>query len=382
MRYLPQDERQVPLAVKYETKEIWPKAKEIFGVCSTGAAIIVALHDNALIGNLETSYSRSCAYYNSRNNHPLLSFRRVVRNIDWLDRDGWIDNFKQCQGGRGWQSFMKATPDLVAVVSGLLHGLHLPIEQPRSPIVLRVDGRPIDCPSSRQTRAMERDVMAINEALRATRIVSANGANLAAPVARIFNDTFNRGGRFYGMGGSWQNIPADERANILMDDTPVAELDYGALHPSLLYAEIGTVPPANCYTIGNWPRPLVKLALLVLINAKNKIAALGAIEHSAEMAALGLDCPKTRRQFANKLIDDIKDLHRPIAKFFHTDAGARLMRVDSDLASSVMGGLRKKGIVALPVHDSFVVQAPQLPFLEETMRDCAAEIGLPAISVS
>lgn len=374
MRYLPQDERDIPLAVKYETSAIWPDIKASFGVGRTGAAIAMALFDAALVDRM-VSYSRNALFYSARKNHPLLSFRSVVRDVDALDAAGWLIHDKQVPGGRGWQSRMAATPEFLGELNKLARPL--PLAMPRKLIMLRdKDGCPLDVPRNREVSRMEKGVAAVNEALASVEVRGADGLNLDARVARIFNGDMSRGGRFYGLGTSWQNIPSDDRLRIQIDGEPVVELDFSTLHPALLYAEVCAPVPDDCYIIGNWPRPLVKRGLLVLINAPNFQSARFNLAHCDDMAALEPFDIEDALVLASRLIADIKARHRPIAKFFHTDAGARLMRKDSDLAAAILARLRRKGIVALPVHDSFLVAEQHADELEAAMHECASERGL------
>ena len=112
MRYLPEDARDIPLAVKYETSSIWPEVKRLFGVDATGAAIAMALRDASLADKM-TSYPRSRLFYDGRDCHLMLSYRKVMRAVDNLDAGGWLVHHKQCPGGRGWQSAMAATPEFL-----------------------------------------------------------------------------------------------------------------------------------------------------------------------------------------------------------------------------------------------------------------------------
>lgn len=376
MRFLPQDAQQVPLAVKYETSRLWPDAKALLGVNSTGAAIAVALYDARLIGDGMVSYSRSQNYYCGRTNHPLLGYRNVVGAASTLDRGGWIDHCKQVPGGRGWQSAMKANYALCDVMNRL-GAASLPIEIPRQPIILRdAQGLPLDVPRSRTVSRMAREIYAVNEAISSTDARSESGARLDAPVVRIFNRDMKRGGRLYGVGASWQNVQREARQRMTIDGEPVAELDFSTLHPAMLYAEIGAPLPVDCYDISPWPRPLVKRGFLVLINALNIASARLALAHCDAMQDLTPATEQVALRFASSLITDIKARHAPIAKFFHTDAGARLMRSDSDLAVAIMQRLMRKGILAFPVHDSFMVPVSKRDALEEAMLMCAAECGL------
>ena len=163
---------------------------------------------------------------------------------------------------------------------------------------------------------------------------------------RVFNrNSFSLGGRFYG--GWWQNIPSECRANITINGLPTIELDYPRLHPTLLYAEIGTAMCGDPYDLANWPRGLVKIGFNTLVNADTREAAIRSIAN--EIGGEGAYAK------AKSLICDIEAKHPLIAPMFGSGAGLRLMRRDSDMAELLMLRLVKRGVVALPIHDSFVV---------------------------
>ena len=52
---------------------------------------------------------------------------------------------------------------------------------------------------------------------------------------------------------------------------------------------------------------------------------------------------------------EIETKHRPIAHMFGSGAGLRLMRRDSDMTEHLLLRLAKRGIVTLPIHDSYIV---------------------------
>ena len=66
---------------------------------------------------------------------------------------------------------------------------------------------------------------------------------------RIFNQDFNRGGRFYAEDGSWQTLSKAERQQIVISGEPAIEIDYSTFHPSLAYAEYGLPTPLDAYEI-------------------------------------------------------------------------------------------------------------------------------------
>lgn len=378
-------DRDIPLSVKYETKPLWRDCAQHFEVAPTGAAIAVALYEAAMIGNSLTSYSRSRDYYAKQRRHPLLSYCKVVPAVDRLADGGWIENYKQRPGGRGWQSSMIATPPLVSAVSNILAAVPpLRLNRPLRTILLRdQDGIELDLPQTREIQRMSRKIEAINEAITASDVRAVSGVGLSCPVVRIFNadQKLSRGGRMYAAGTSWQNIPKMDRSRIKIDDEAVVEIDYSTLHPAMLYAEAGAPLPADCYDIGDWDRSAVKLGLLTLINAGSRMEAWHSLAHNADFSPTPSGSPAAF-ELAARLIDDIKRAHSPISGAFHRDAGARLMRQDSDLAIAVVTALMNRSIVALPVHDSFLVPASKRDELEAAMLTAAHSFGLRNVRVA
>ncbi|MGV3554098.1 MAG: hypothetical protein ACO1OD_02470 [Croceibacterium sp.] len=376
---LDDDQSHIPLVVKYETSGIWPDMRDLLGVSRTGAAIGVALYEAHQVGKA-VSYSRSRKYYDERNTHPLLTYKRTRNAVDSLDDLGLIDHFRQLPGVRGRQSAMKATPKLIARVETIVaaHG-NLPLEMPRRGIILHDDERrPVALPQTRELARMNSKVVSINEVLLSADVREDSGLLLSAPVVRIFNRTLARGGRLYAQGASWQNMARLARSAVTINGEAVVELDFATLHPAMLYAEAGAPLPVDCYALPGWDRKLVKLGLLILINARNVASARMCIAHRPEMDAA--DEQYALRQ-ASMLIGAIKAAHRPIAWALHSDAGARLMRKDSEIAKDVLLKLNSQGIIALPLHDSFLVPKSKRNELETAMHEAAYHAGLRAVRV-
>ena len=110
-----------------------------------------------------------------------------------------------------------------------------------------------------------------------------------------------------------------------------------------------------------------------LINADDELSAMQSIAGSiGGSGALGK---------ARTLIEQIKSKHSAIADAFGTGAGLRLMRVDSDMAETVLLRLIGRGIVGLPIHDSFIVEERHSGILAQTMDD-VLDLTLQRISGS
>jgi hypothetical protein len=179
---------------------------------------------------------------------------------------------------------------------------------------------------------------------------------------RIFNNgQFDQGGRFYG--GWWQNIPSAWRGLIVMDpfNTPTLEFDYSGLHVKLLYAKEGQHYEGDPYTIEGLPqysRPILKLVLLVALNASNIDEAAHAIRQRINRDGLKWD--EEQDMEIDVLIQTFRHFHEELnqARYFFSGYGVRLQYLDSQIAEYVMVEAMKEGIVILPVHDSFIFAEP------------------------
>ena len=371
-------DRDTPLSLRWEPRRHWPALRHEFGRDETTSAVILAL----VTAGGWVSYARHKPHYSvpRRYRSRLYTYRRIVGAADHLDALGLIAHHRAAPNQRGWQSSMKATPELIARTSQIISlGPRLEIARPGESVILRdTNGALLDYRDTASSRRMRRSLEQLNEAIRSTEISD----NAASPLVRIFNRNFRRGGRFYAQGGGWQSMKKEARKQITIAGESVVEIDYKTLHPAILYAQAGAPLPKECYAIDSWPRPLVKLALLVLINAESRASARFAIAHHTTMAAIATPGSHEARAAAARLIDDVKRVHRPITWAFHTDKGAELMNIDSHLAETVMHLMLRQGVVVLPVHDSFLVPASKAELLEEAMLQAAHEAGFRALQIA
>jgi hypothetical protein len=172
---------------------------------------------------------------------------------------------------------------------------------------------------------------------------------------RVFNNSsFEDGGRFYG--GWWLNIPKDYRKYIEIGRKPTVELDYSGHHFRILYAMESLTPPDDPYDLPDFKREDQKTAGMIIINASDEGAAAHAIQSE------GI-------QNVKRLIKALKVHHAPIAKYFFTGEGNKLMHKDSILAERVMLRMLESGSTILPVHDSFIVRNSYETELEEIMQE-------------
>ncbi|WP_417463572.1 hypothetical protein [Kordiimonas sp.] len=179
-----------------------------------------------------------------------------------------------------------------------------------------------------------------------------------ASMTRIFNNSdWQQGGRFYGPW--WQRIPSQYRSLITINGHATTERDYSGMHLRLLYHQEGLPIPEHWdpYDIPALPgmrRELIKKATNMMLNGKDP---------KRMSFPEGTACPFTFME----TVEAIQKHHRPIASHFLTGVGLFLQRKDSDIAEEVMLTLMDDDILALCIHDSFIVALPYEQRLLEVM---------------
>ena len=324
-------------------------------------------------GNRSVSYSRNRNHYCALQRYypETYSYRAIVPAVDQLDAWGLIEHDKRIPGGRGLQSRLRPSTDLLEQLANVQV-----IYKPMEIIILRDSaGNPIGYVDNRETRQMRKRMTAINEAIAAQRVGLGeriiregdrldNGGRAQMQMHRVFvRGSWDNCGRL--VGSFWQNLPKPERSTLTINGHSTVEVDYAGMHIRLLYDMVGKLMPGDPYDIDRWPRGQVKVALLIAINARTHRSAVRALAD-----ALRLEGVANPFEAANKLVNAAKAKHPDIAWAFGSDAGVRLMRRDSEIAQQViLEMLRATGIAPLAIHDSFVVPAAHEDRLREAMEN-------------
>jgi hypothetical protein len=180
----------------------------------------------------------------------------------------------------------------------------------------------------------------------------------AITVKRVFNG--EAGGRFYG--GFWQNMPKVDRLKLMLEDSPVVELDYRAIHPTIAYAFQGIEITEDPYLIDGCKRDDVKQAFLVLFNCRDRRHAINTIRSK------GIKNVK-------QLLDRIEQKHSAIKNcFYNPSFGMVLQNTDSWICERILKRLTGDGVTCLPIHDSFIVPVEHKERLREAMDECFYEV--------
>jgi hypothetical protein len=306
------------------------------------------------------SYSRNRNFYSSSRRYrgTAFTYKTVLGAVADCDRQGLIIDRPVAPGNRGWQSSFVATDELIQSWRSTPQSLTY---SERESVWLKNDaGEVVDYRDTQNTRAMRQQLAERREALAPLAIdvpdvewrgqhMFINGSYVLPipgnPVRRIFSrGSWSLHGRAYGW---WQSIPKTARASMTINGEPVADVDYGSLHAAILYNQAGVPFAGDAYDVDGFERNEVKLGFNIAINAKNWPAAVAALA----------DHLKTDRRHCAEIIGAIQRRHRPIKRHFCSDAGVRLMRIDSELILSALRAVNDNGDPALPVHDSLIVPA-------------------------
>ena len=215
------------------------------------------------------------------------------------------------------------------------------------------------------------------------------GSYLIPWTKRVFNETLDYGGRFY---GSFQQLSKQQRSKILIDGFSTVEPDYSGYHINLLYTwqDEQLDLEEDAYAIKGFSRDLVKAVMLPLLNCEKLSNLAGQITKSskpemklyyerwqrkqavyAQRVSLGLRSKQPKKKGylkgfiegipegtnGKEVIEAIKKKHPRIARLFGTkDIGVKLQKQDSEIMAAVLCKLAVQGIPALPIHDSLRVK--------------------------
>jgi hypothetical protein len=226
---------------------------------------------------------------------------------------------------------------------------------------------------------------------------------------RSFIDSLTLGGRMYNTTGGVQTLSQEERAELKLNGKNVVELDFKAMHASLLYEKewqadkeslemwIATEWNGEYNPYGadlsflnvdqekieqfrikyNKPkydpvRNLQKRIVMIALNAKSYPKTCANItthykndydkrdtEQENDCLYYGIEPDfdeKGELEFrSGHSVQAVAYHNSPIAKYFFKDQGVHLQYIDSEILSDVMSKLIMQGEVLLPEHDSVIV---------------------------
>ena len=308
-------------------------------------------------------------YYTSmpkRYNPHLLKGNSIKKAVRLMEELGYLKvhlGFRAIDFKAGLLTRIEALPVLKTKLNATeLEKINVRFHESREIIELKdKDKKLLDYSDSKSIK-MSRFFLIKYNSFLAKQEVTFNHHEVCTKLKRVYNNSsLSLGGRFY---GSFQNLRGRERREMLINGSPVIEIDYRGMHIQMLYAKCGLdLYNEDVYTIKGYERyrNIFKTILQIAINSKSYTSAVTTISFHLKDR-----CPGSNLD-AKVLLDKFLDKHRLISKYFFSGVGLHLQNLDSQIAEFVLTRFYKKGKVALPVHDSFIVTNIDFEFLKESM---------------
>lgn len=361
---------------------------------------------SVIVSNLIACHRKSThlVYTRHRNTKTFIGKRRVsvymlIKCIDWLEKQGYITN---CIG-KAHKSYDKREVSYMDANYKLLREFGLSDEdiqkiendqlEMSEVMVLRDENKKaMEYRETKILKQVKENVQELNKLLAKHDVLTGDGANLNNVYCRIFNETFEYGGRFYRADilRLKQKGGMDQRLDVTIDGESVVEVDYSNLHFRIASAieDMGTYDlPLDVYSgmledeTNMTDRYVVKLAVNIMLNAKSFDSAVRAINQEIEAMP---DKDKITIGSGKSIVSLVKDSYVQFADLFCSgdSYGRRLQNMDSELASDIIQRFISLDKPILPVHDSFVVQRKDLDLLCNCMGECFRErfgvdVGVP-----
>jgi hypothetical protein len=301
----------------------------------------------------------------SRNTHSpeykLVNYsaKNISKVVDFLENKSLVENrpgyFSQDPDQRR-MSRMRANKKLIELFDEYeVNQAEIMEEKKAGLIILRNEFKqPIPFQDTEFTLSATANLQKINDLLSAHNIVIGPDYNIHRKyLHRVFNFDFNHGGRFFG--SDWQRLNSSERQLIKIDNSPVIELDFKSLHPTMLYALKGIQIESDAYKLEGYSseiRAFLKTVMLIRINTESDEHAIRAIQGLINQRKI--EKPSEVNSL-KKLIQAFMEKHGPIRDLFDNDTGLKLQRLDSDICEAVLMEFYEKDIPVLSVHDSFII---------------------------
>lgn len=360
---------------------------------------------NCCIVNLLSCIRKKKLLVYSRNKHEIslskkkISSYKVSKAMDFLEKEGYIVNYVGVpHPDKDKRRISSAIPtDKLLNIFNFTEEVYKEIEMDyvkNADVVLLRDNSKAQAKyfNSDVISEMVGEVKALNLLNHGLDVRDGNGVPLDNIYCRIFNETFDFGGRYYRADILSISNKENERLDVTINGKQVVEVDYSNLHIRLA----GVMENYDLNKLGEDAyvvalddehnlvhRKVVKRAINIMFNCKNRKQAYGAItkvlnsltEEEKEQYTLGT--PK-------EVVDLIFKSYPEFAVDFCSSEyfGKILQNADSHLASDVIREFVRAKKPILPIHDSFITTIDNLDFLCNTMGKCfrdrfEVDVGVP-----
>ena len=338
---------------------------------------------------------RNCTY---TGNLQKISYSRMLNLLDSMEKDGYVNLFigGVVSWGEGGQpedveaSITEMTEKFICLLKSIN----------TSRVVCKDDIDEVEI-KERGTRKimktqgvkgvsnMRQNVLDFNTALIASRI-SLKGIELPdQKYKRVFIENLRTGGRWYNSVGGVQTMDKTLRPFLQIDNQDLTELDFKAMHASILYEQLGASLSKDFdpYAVDLWEmyvdpnfvqqfkvrhgitnydpgRNLVKMATMIGLNAKDQKGAVKALSQKVgqDRSKYGTKDERKALYYGIKgedfkqIFNDILEHNSLIADKFFKDSGVYLQFIDSEILDSVICDTLAIDEVLLPWHDGLMVK--------------------------
>ena len=222
-----------------------------------------------------------------------------------------------------------------------------------------------------------------------------NGDVIAEPfLRRIFNTSFELGGRFYTQSGVVQTMTPEDRLKVTINGKKVKEIDVSALHPSIIASKAGIKVDYDPYDFEvpanidyeaieehkkkygkfmyNPVRNLNKICVLLAINNRTRGAAINSINKKIRDDHR---LPEKDRMYygineldVNLLYVNMENRNIGISESFGSNQGAIMQFYDSMWMERVLSYIVQADIPAIPIHDSILCPEENASEVERYME--------------
>lgn len=182
---------------------------------------------------------------------------------------------------------------------------------------------------------------------------------------------WNKGGRLYSLGDGYQQMSQEERALMLINGTPIMEVDIGSSHIRILYGLFGQPldPSIDPYIMTAFPREVVK-DFITMTLGHDGFQRAWSPRKKEEYAERGIDLQKT---YPIAKVREAVLNHLPLLQEWETSPirWDDLQYVESCAVIECMEILAyEHDVPALPVHDSIIIPAKDQELAMEVLSRC------------
>ncbi|PIT81519.1 hypothetical protein B9Z40_12450 [Limnohabitans sp. 15K] len=281
-----------------------------------------------------------------------LTYKFTVPALDRLVEDGLIVQMKGVYNGPGGFSRLTrvfGTDKLAQRVDALkiAEAVDFGWDEDAAQVVLT------DFPYKADT--LSEDHPDVSRVTRINRFLKDHHWQQRGPIRVMYKKNPVYSGRVY---TRFQNMPKELRAQMLIDGKETVELDYKSNHLMMLIAMLGQPLPDDPYLaiaeISECSRDQIKVFTTASLGADSEVKAFNSLK---------------RKRFNKELFNKIKlaatSLYEGLPLF--TGVGVMLQSLEGQIALEIMEAGANKGIVVLPVHDSFITTADNESWLWDQM---------------